>query len=114
MFYTLLMPRLHKRLAAGAMYHVHISMLIRSLEPHLSINQKLQLIRERSYDGQRTDMYSTQLDWNARPCASCVRELIIGPAAPGRHHEYVVHRYLEDALSNFHNLEVVDADWLTL
>ena len=107
------MPLLHKRLAVAAMFHAHIPRLIRALEPHLTIAQKKQLKKEGKYKGQQ-ERYSSHLDANAKPaCASYVRQIVVGVANPGRKHEYIVHRYVEEAFKNMENLEIVEAYFLT-
>ena len=107
------MPLLHKRIAVAAMFHAHISKLIRVLEPHLTIAQRKQLKKEGKYKGQQ-EQYSSQLDANAKPaCVSYVRQIVVGVADPGRKHEYIVHRYVEEALKNMDNLEVVEVHFLT-
>jgi len=107
------MPLLHKRISVSAMFHVHIAKLIRDLEPHLTIAQKKQLKKEGKYKGQQ-ERYSTHLDANAKPdCASHVREIVVDVADPGRKHQYIVHRYVEEALRNMNNLEIVDAYFFT-
>jgi hypothetical protein len=107
------MPLLHKRVAVAAMFHAHIAKLIRTLEPHLTIAQKKQLKSEGSYKGQQKQ-YPSHADANAKPaCASYVRQLVVGVADPGRKHEYIVHRYVEEAFKNMNNLEIVEAYFLT-
>ncbi|CAM1501380.1 Fc.00g105420.m01.CDS01 [Cosmosporella sp. VM-42] len=112
-YYSTLMPRLHKRVAIAAMFHAHISKLIRALEPHLTIAQKKQLKKEGKYKGQQ-DRYSSHLDENAKPvCANYVRQIVVGVANPGRKHEYIVRRYIEEAFENMKNLEIVETRVLT-
>jgi hypothetical protein len=112
-YYSLMTPRLHMRIAVAARYHAHISKLIRTLEPHLTVVQKRQLKREGKYKGQQ-ERYSSQLDVHAKPaCASHVRQIVVGIADPGRKHEYIVHRYVEESFKNMNNLEIVDAYFLT-
>lgn len=108
-----MMPLLHKRLAVAAAYHAHIPKLIRALEPHLTIKQKKQLKKEGKYKGQQ-ERYSNDLDANEVPtCASYVRQLVVGWSDPGRKHEYIVHRYVEEALQNMVNLEILEVSFLT-
>jgi hypothetical protein len=108
-----MMPLLHKRIAVAAMFHAHISKLIRALEPHLTIAQKRQLKNEGKYKGQQ-ERYSSKLDANAKPAiASYVRQIVAGIADPGRKHQYIVHRYVEEAFKNMNNLEIVEAYFLT-
>jgi len=107
------MPLLYKRIAVAAMFHAHIQKLIRALEPHLTIAQKKQLKKEGKYKGQQEE-YSSRLDPNTKPiCASYVRHIVFGVAEPGRKHQYIVHRYVEEALKNMENLEIVETYFLT-
>jgi hypothetical protein len=46
-------------------------------------------------------------------CAAHVRQMVAGVADPGRKHEYIVYRYVEEALKNIVNLEIVEAYFLT-
>jgi hypothetical protein len=108
-----MMPILHKRVAVAAMFHAHISKLIRTIEPHLSIAQKRQLKKEGKYKGQQ-EQYPSLLNVNTIPaCASYVRQIVFGAADPGRKHEYIVFRYIEEVFKNMNNLEVVEAYFLT-
>jgi hypothetical protein len=112
-YYSLVMPLLYKRIAVAAMFHAHIPKLIRTLEPHLTIAQKKQLKKEGKYKGQQ-ERYPSHLDPNAKPaCASYVRQIVVGVADPGRKHEYIVHRYVEEAFKNMNNLEIVETYFLT-
>ncbi|KAE9969368.1 hypothetical protein EG327_010662 [Venturia inaequalis] len=77
LYYSIMMPLLHKRVAAAAAYHAHIPKLIRTLEPHLTITQKKQLKTEGKYKGQQA-------------------------------------RYVEEALKNMVNLEMLDLSVLTI
>ena len=108
-----MMPLLHKRVAVAAMFHAHISKLIRGLEPHLTIAQKRQLKEEGKYKGQQAQ-YSSHLSADAKPFyTSYVRQIVAGVADPGQKHEYIVHRYVEEALKNMNNLEIVEVHFLT-
>ncbi|QDS71999.1 hypothetical protein FKW77_001758 [Venturia effusa] len=70
LYYSIMMPLLHKRLAVAAPYHAHIAKLIRTLEPYLTITQKRLLKAEGKYKGQQ-ERYSSDLDVNEVPtCAS--------------------------------------------
>jgi hypothetical protein len=112
-YYELMMPLLHKRIAVAAPYHAHIAKTIRTLEPYLTIAQKRQLKKEGAYKGQQ-ERYSTKLDANEMPiCASYARQIVVGYTDPGRKHEYIVHRYLEETLKNVSNLEIVELTFLT-
>lgn len=106
-------PRLHKRVAVAAMFHAHIFKAICALEPHLSIVQKKQLKEEGQYKGQQAQ-YPKGLKRNAIPdCASYVQQIVIGRISPGKNHEYIVHRYVEEAFKNMDNLEIVETKSLT-
>jgi hypothetical protein len=112
-FYSLTIPLLHKRVAVSAAYHAHIPKLIRELEPYLSIKQKRQLKKEGKYKGQQ-GRYLRHLDADARPdCASHVRQFVAGSGDPGRRHQYIVFRYVEEAFKSMPNLEIVEASFLT-
>ena len=107
-FYSVMMPRLYERIAVAAMFHAHIPKLIRTLEPHLSIAQKKLLKKEGKYKGQQ-DRYSSGLDETAKPiCATHVRQLVVGALRPGKKHNYIVERYVEEAFKNMDNLEIVE------
>ncbi|RDI77850.1 hypothetical protein Vi05172_g12170 [Venturia inaequalis] len=114
LYYSIMMPLLHKRVAAAAAYHAHIPKLIRTLEPHLTITQKKQLKTEGKYKGQQA-RYPSYLDANEVPtCASYVQQMVVWRSYPGRKHEYIVHRYVEEALKNMVNLEMLDLSVLTI
>ncbi|KAI3580469.1 hypothetical protein IWW34DRAFT_429375 [Fusarium oxysporum f. sp. albedinis] len=77
-YYALVMAIIHKRISVSTSFWAHIPHVIRRIEPHLSIAQKKQLKREGQYKGQQ-EKFSTRLDPNAvPPCASNVRQMIIG------------------------------------
>ena len=106
-------PRLHKRIAIAAPFHAHIRKAIRILEPHLSVAQKKQLRKEGKYLGQQ-ERYPPGAGSKLKPTfAGYVRQMIIGQVDPGRKHEYIVFRYLEEAFKNLNSLEVVDTHVLT-
>ncbi|EXK84527.1 hypothetical protein FOQG_11316 [Fusarium oxysporum f. sp. raphani 54005] len=112
-YYALVMAIIHKRISVSTSFWAHIPHVIRRIEPHLSIAQKKQLKREGQYKGQQ-EKFSTRLDPNAvPPCASNVRQMIIGKIDPGKKHKPLVLRYFEEVLKNLHNLEVFDAEDLT-
>jgi exosome complex RNA-binding protein Csl4 len=103
-----MMPRLYKRIAVAAMFHAHIPKLIRTLEPHLTIAQKKQLRSEGQYKGQQ-ESFPSGMDENAKPyCASYVRQLVVGVVDPGQKHRYIVVRYIEEAIKNMNNLEIIE------
>jgi hypothetical protein len=56
-----MMPLLYNRIAVAAMFHAYIPKLIRALEPHLSIAQKRQLMKEGKYKGQQKDTQATSM-----------------------------------------------------
>ncbi|KAI1845243.1 hypothetical protein JX266_008553 [Neoarthrinium moseri] len=108
MCYSVTMPRLYNRIAVAAMFHAHIPKLIRTLEPHLTIAQKKQLKKEGKYKGQQ-ERYPTGLNEKEMPmCASFVRQMVVGAANPGKKHQYIVDRYIEEALKNMENLEILE------
>lgn len=112
-YYALVMAIIHKRISVSTSFWAHIPHVIRRIEPHLSIAQKKQLKREGQYKGQQ-EKFSTRLDPNAvPPCASNVRQMIIGKIDPGKKHKPLVLRYFEEVLKNLHNLEAFDAEDLT-
>jgi hypothetical protein len=103
-----MIPRIYERIAVAANFHAHISRLIRTLEPHLTIAQKKQLKKEGKYKGQQR-RYASGLDEKAKPiCATYVRQMIVGGSDPGKKHKYIVDRYIEEALKNMDNLEIVE------
>jgi hypothetical protein len=107
------MPRLYGRIAVAAMFHAHIPKLIRTLEPHLTIAQKKKLKKEGRYKGQQ-ERYPSGLDEEAKPiCASYVRQMVVGVSDPGRKHNYIVDRYVEEVFKNMNNLEIVETWILT-
>ncbi|KAF4499691.1 hypothetical protein FAGAP_4142 [Fusarium agapanthi] len=112
-YYALVMAIIHKRISVSTYFWTHIPHVIRRIEPHLSIAQKKQLKREGRYNGQQ-EKFSTLLDPEAvPPCASNVRQMIIGGINPGKKHKPFLLRYFEEVLKNLHNLEVFDAEDLT-
>ncbi|KAH8655836.1 hypothetical protein BX600DRAFT_470396 [Xylariales sp. PMI_506] len=106
--YAALMPRLYGRISVAAMFHAHIPKLIRTLEPHMTIAQKKQLKKEGKYKGQQ-ERYRRSADENAKPiCATHVRQLVVGVADPGKKHKYIVDRYVEEAIKNMNNLQILE------
>lgn len=106
-------PLLYHRVIIAAPFHAHIAKLIRTLEPLLTISQKKQLKKEGKYKGQQ-DRYSSKLDENTIPtCINYVRQFVIGRCDPGKKHQYIVDRYLEEAFKNMKNLEIVQTEVLT-
>lgn len=91
------------------MYHAHIAKLIRTLEPHLTIQQRKQLKKEGTYRGQK-ELYPSNIRPDKKPAsAGFVRQLVIGSIQPGRKHEDIVHRYVEEALKNMNNVQAFEA-----
>ncbi|EKJ69684.1 hypothetical protein FPSE_10098 [Fusarium pseudograminearum CS3096] len=112
-YYLLIAPLLYKRISVAAMFHGHIAKLIRTLEPHLSIQQRKQLKKEGTYKGQK-DIYPSGLRPDEMPvCANHVRQLVIGSVQAGRNHDYIVHRYIEEALKNTANVEILESFFVT-
>ncbi|RBR12492.1 uncharacterized protein FIESC28_08616 [Fusarium coffeatum] len=112
-YYSLTAPVLYERISVAAMFHAHIAKAIRTLEPHLSIKQRKQLKKEGTYRGQK-DLYPTDLKPDETPvCAEYVQQLIVGVVKAGRKHDYIVHRYIEEAMKNMKNVQVFEALCLT-
>lgn len=112
-YYSIIGPRLYRRSIIAAMFHAHIPKVIRALEPHLTIAQKRQLKKEGKYKGQK-ERYSSRLDQHATPtCAAYVKQMVVGVCSPGRKHEYIVRRYVEEAFKNMPNLEIIETCMLT-
>jgi hypothetical protein len=112
-YYSLITPQLYKRISVAAMFHAHIGKLIRTLEPHLSIQQRKQLKKEGVYKGQK-DLYPTTLKPEEKPiCADYILQLVVGSVQAGRNHDYIVHRYVEETLKNTNNIEAFEALFLT-
>lgn len=106
-FHSIMIPRLHKRVATCISFHTHIPKMIEAIQPYLTIAQNKQLKKDGKYKGQLA-AFPSGVDVNAKPkSADYVRELVVGHVDPGRKHEYIVHRYIEEALRNMSNLEVV-------
>lgn len=104
---------LYERISVAAMFHAHIAKAIRTLEPHLSIQQRKQLKKEGTYRGQK-DLYPTDLKPDETPaCAGYVKELVVGVVQAGKKHDYIVHRYIEEAMKNMKNVQVFEALCLT-
>ncbi|KAJ4327625.1 hypothetical protein N0V84_001874 [Fusarium piperis] len=111
--YSIAMPYLYQRVVVAAMFHAHIPKFIRTLEPLLTIAQKKQLKKEGKYKGQQ-ERFSSRLDENAKPfCADYVRKIVVGVCDPGKKHEYITSRYLEEVLQNLNNLEIIETSALT-
>ena len=112
-YYSLTAPVLYERISVAAMFHAHIAKAIRTLEPHLSIKQRKQLKKEGTYRGQK-DVYPTDLKPDETPvCAEYVQQLVVGVVQPGKKHDYIVLRYIEEALKNMKNIQIFEALCLT-
>ncbi|RGP71694.1 proline iminopeptidase [Fusarium longipes] len=108
-YHELVTPQLYKRIAVAAMFHAHIPKLIRTLEPHLSIQQRKQLKKEGTYRGQK-ELYPKNLGPKEKPpCADHVRQFVFGAVGAGKKHDYIAYRYAEETLKNITNVEVVEA-----
>ncbi|KAL6406684.1 RNI-like protein [Ilyonectria robusta] len=80
---------------------------------HMILNSKKQLKKDGKYKGQQ-ERYPSHLDENLKPaCADYVRQIVVGVSDPGRKHQYIVHRYLDEAFKNLSNLEIVETRVLT-
>ncbi|KAF4340539.1 hypothetical protein FBEOM_5577 [Fusarium beomiforme] len=112
-YYTIVTPQLWKRLSISVSYHAHIAKLIRKFEPLLSINQRKQLKKEGQYRGQQ-DSFSNKLDHKKMPVvADYVRQAIFAIGDPGKNHRYIVERYVEEAMKNMNNIEIVETSLVT-
>lgn len=106
-------PRLYERINVTVSYHAHIPKLIRTLEPFLSINQKKQLRKEGQYRGQQ-ESFSNVIDPQKKPrFGEYVRQANLFIGDPGKNHKFIVNRYVEEALKNMTNLEVVETSSIT-
>jgi hypothetical protein len=112
-FQWLLSPRLYSRVSVEASFHSHIAKFIRNIEPHLSIRQRKQLKKEGKYRGQQ-DKYPSNLGPKEKPaCAEHVRQLFVSHLKPGRKHAQILYRYIEEAVQNMRNIEVLEFDTIT-
>ncbi|KAM0558093.1 hypothetical protein ACHAPJ_005260 [Fusarium lateritium] len=107
-YYALVTPQLYRRINVAVSFHAHIAKLIRTLDPHLTIEQRKQLKKEGQYKGQQ-EKFSSKLDPRKKPeIADHVRQILLGIGDPGKKHRFIVHRYAEEALKNMKNLEIVE------
>ncbi|KAJ4258831.1 hypothetical protein NW762_007918 [Fusarium torreyae] len=107
-YYALVTPQLYRRINVAVNFHAHIAKLIRTLDPHLTIEQRKQLKKEGQYKGQQ-EKFSSKLDPRKKPeIADHVRQILLGIGDPGKKHRFIVHRYAEEALKNMKNLEIVE------
>lgn len=109
----LVMRWLHKRLAVSGGKSGSLSKVIQTLEPYLTIAQKKQLRSERRVKGQQ-ERYNERINEDWEPlCASCVRQLVMGPAKPGTKIGITLQRYFEEAVKHMKDLEIVETGILT-
>ncbi|KAL5609809.1 hypothetical protein FOVSG1_004490 [Fusarium oxysporum f. sp. vasinfectum] len=112
-YFAMVTPRLYERINVSVSYHAHIPKLIRNLEPFLSINQKKQLRKEGQYRGQQ-ESFSNVIDPQKKPrFGEYVRQANLFIGDPGKNHKFIVNRYVEEALKNMTNLEVVETSSIT-
>ncbi|KAM0338328.1 hypothetical protein ACHAPU_011357 [Fusarium lateritium] len=72
--------------------------------------QRKQLKKEGRYRGQQ-DKYPSNLSPKEKPaCAEHVRQLFVRHLNPGRKHAQILYRYIEEALHNMTNIEVLEFD----
>ncbi|CAH0027863.1 unnamed protein product [Clonostachys rhizophaga] len=108
-YYSIMMPRLHQRVAVIAGFRVDIQKLIQSIEPYLSRSQLRILRKEKGKYSCRQKKFSPYLaEHQVPPCASFVRQMIVGERDPDRKHEHIIHAYLNEALKNLRNLQIVE------
>ncbi|KAF5605745.1 hypothetical protein FPANT_1148 [Fusarium pseudoanthophilum] len=112
-YFAMVAPRLYERVNISVAYHAHIPKLIRTLEPFLSINQRKQLRKEGQYRGQQ-ESFADVVDPQKKPrFGEYARQAYLFIGDPGRNHKYIVNRYVEEALKNMSNLEVVETSSIT-
>lgn len=96
------------RVSVDVAYHSDITKFIRNIEPHLSIRQRKQLKKEGKYSGQQ-DEYPSNLGPEEKPtCAEHVRQLSVSHLNPDRKNAQILYRYIEEALQNMRNIEVLE------
>ncbi|KAH7239813.1 hypothetical protein B0J15DRAFT_405605 [Fusarium solani] len=106
-------PRIQQYLHLSFDSRGHIDKLIRAIEPHLSIAQRRQLLREGQHKGQQ-NRFPRGVDEDEIPaCASRVRQLTFGILPQRRSHIYLANRYLDEAFKNMQNAEIVDVGSLS-
>lgn len=111
--YPRAMPRLHRRVIVSAMHFGQIPGMIQTVEPYLTIHQRRDLRKLGKYKGQQ-ETYPAGVDENKVPdCAGFVEELVIGDTNPGKKHDKIVHRYIEEFVKNVTNVRIVGAGMLT-
>ncbi|KAM0354393.1 hypothetical protein ACHAPU_001437 [Fusarium lateritium] len=112
-YYALVTPQLYKRVDVWVSYHAHIAKLIRTLDPLLSIEQKKQLKKDGAYKGQQ-ESFPSKVDPGKKPeIVNFVRQALLGIGDPGKNHRHIVHRYVDEAMKNMPNLEVVETMLMT-
>ncbi|EXL65475.1 hypothetical protein FOPG_18299 [Fusarium oxysporum f. sp. conglutinans race 2 54008] len=112
-YYSLVLPILHKRISVSANHWRHTHNVIRRLVPYLSLAQKKQLKKETTYKNQQ-EKFSNSVDPDALPpCASNVRQMIIGSINPGIKKKDTIMRYLEEVMKNLYELKVFMGHELT-
>ncbi|KAF5664461.1 hypothetical protein FHETE_7052 [Fusarium heterosporum] len=112
-YYALVTPQLYKRLDVWVSFHAHIAKLIRTIDPLLSIEQKKQLKKVGTYKGQQ-ESFPSKVDQRKKPeIANFVKQALLGIGDPGKNHREIVHRYVDEAMKNMHNLEIVETIRLT-
>ncbi|KAF5989321.1 hypothetical protein FBULB1_1064 [Fusarium bulbicola] len=112
-YFAMVVPRLYERIDVSVAYHAHIPKLIRTLEPFLSINQRKQLRKEGQYRGQQAS-FPNVVDPQKKPgFGEYARQASLFIGDPGKNHKFIVNRYVEEALKNMTNLEVVETSSIT-
>lgn len=111
--HALMMPRLHQRVILVAEHFGHIPAMIRTVQRYLSIAQKKELRKMGTYKGQQ-ETYPAGVDEHEVPdCTRFIQELVIGKCNPGKKHDKIAHRYIEEFLKNVTNVRVVETNMLT-
>ncbi|KAI1049009.1 hypothetical protein LB506_005077 [Fusarium annulatum] len=112
-YFAIVAPRLYERIDVSVAYHAHIPKLIQTLEPFLSINQRKQLRKEGQYRGQQ-ESFPNVVDPQKKPrFGEYARQASLFIGDPGKNHKFIVNRYVEEALKNMSNLEVVETSSIT-
>ena len=87
--------------------------MVRTVEPYLTIHQRREIKKMGKYKGQQ-ETYPTGVDENKIPdCARFVEELVIGDTHPGKKHDKIAYRYIEEFLKNMTDVRIVEAEMLT-
>lgn len=107
--YELMMPRLHRRVIVSAEHFAQIQTMIRTVERYLSIAQKKEIKKMGAYKGQQ-ETYPSGVDENKVPDSTrFIRELVIGSSSPGKKHDKITHRYIEEFVNNVPDVRVLEA-----